>query len=240
MNTSSNLMSRQLVFEKRHPWVQNMLCSPVSSSILTISSTKPEGTTDISLRIWDASANKTASSKRLLTSPESHGVCAAFNHNGNLLALAYSTGNVRLLDTRSFETVASIATKQSSVCAAEFRFDEDSLMVVSEVGKLTQWSLRKDSHMVAETQLSLGSGLSGNAVPADSRLDCDRVVFTPDREHVLVAPNNQCMVFNVDSAALTDTMRHHKDLVTCIDFAVDRSLSASDDGTIRVAKFRNV
>ncbi|KAI8322320.1 WD40 repeat-like protein [Martensiomyces pterosporus] len=239
MNTNTNLMSRQLVFEKRHPWIQNMLCSPVSSSLLTISSTKPESTTDISLRIWDANANKTMVSKRMAAAPESQGVCASFNHNGNLLALAYNTGHIRLLDTRSFETVASIATKQKAICAAEFSFDEDSLMIVSEVGKLTQWSLRKDSQMVAESHLNLGSS-NGGAVPADSRLDCDRIAFTPDRENVLVAPNDQCLVFNIDSAALTDTMRRHKDLITCIDFAADRSLSASDDGTIRVARYRKV
>ncbi|KAJ2002972.1 hypothetical protein GGI04_000740 [Coemansia thaxteri] len=240
LNTNTNLMSRQLLLEQRHPWIQSMQASSASSTLLTVSSAKPEGTSDLFLQIWDANANKTTASRRLTTAAESHGVCAALNHNGNLAALAYGTGLVRLLDTRSLETVATVNTKKKGVCSVEFSLDEDSLMAVTETGGLTQWSLRKESQMVAESSLSIVAGDGGAAAAADSRLDCERVAFTPDRESIVVAPRDQCLVFNVDSAALTDTMRRHKDLVSCIDFVADRSLSASDDGTIRVARYRKV
>ncbi|KAJ2492619.1 hypothetical protein IWW37_001230 [Coemansia sp. RSA 2050] len=238
LNTNTNLMSRQLLLERRHPWIQSMQASSASSTLLTVSSTKPEGTSDLFVHIWDANANKTIASKRLVPVAESHGVCAALNHNGNLAALAYNTGQVRLLDTRTLETVASISTKQRGLCSAVFSLDEDSLMVVTETGGLTQWSLRKDSQMTAESSLSMG--VDGGVVSADSRLDYERVAFTPDRESIVIAPKDQCLVFNVDSAALTDTMRRHKDLVSCVDFVADRSLSASEDGTIRVARYRKV
>ncbi|KAJ2907990.1 WD repeat-containing protein 91 [Coemansia aciculifera] len=236
-------MSCQLLLERKHPWIQSLQASSASSTLLTVSSAKPEATSDLLVHIWDANANKTMVSKRLSSTSESHGVCAALNHNGNLAALAYNNGQVRLLDTRSLETVASINTKQRGLCSAEFSLDEDSLMVVTETGGLTQWSLRKESQMTAESSLNMGAsaGAADNAaVAADARLDYERVAFTPDRESIVIAPRCQCLVFNVDSAALTDTMRRHKDLVSCVDFVVDRSLSASEDGTIRVARYRKV
>ncbi|KAJ2644754.1 hypothetical protein GGF44_000440 [Coemansia sp. RSA 1694] len=239
LNANSNLMSRQLLLERKHPWIQSLKASSASSTLLTVSSAKPEATSDLLVHIWDANANKTIVSKRLASASESHGVCAALNHNGNLVALAYNTGQVRLLDTRTLEAVASISTKQKGVCSAEFSLDEDSLMVVTETGGLTQWSLRKESQMTAESSLGMGAA-EGSAVSADSRLDYERVAFTPDRESIVIAPRDQCLVFNVDSAALTDSMRRHKDLVSCIDFVADRSLSASEDGTIRVARYRKV
>ncbi|KAJ2419121.1 vacuolar protein sorting-associated protein 1, partial [Coemansia sp. RSA 2531] len=214
-----------------------MQASSASSTLLTVCSSKPEATSDLLVHIWDANANKTIASKRLSPGAESHGVCAALNHNGNLAALAFNTGHVRLLDTRTLETVASISTKQKGLCSAEFSLDEDSLMVVTETGGLTQWSLRKDSQMTAESSLGIGAA-DGGPVSADSRLDYERVAFTPDRENIVIAPKDQCLVFNVDSAALTDTMRRHKGLVSCVDFVADRSLSASEDGTIRVARYR--
>ncbi|KAJ1847275.1 hypothetical protein LPJ57_008833 [Coemansia sp. RSA 486] len=107
--------------------------------------------------------------------------------------------------------------------------------------------------MLAESTLGIstgsgagtGTGISAStststAVLAELRLDSDRVAFTPDRESIVVAPKDQCLVFNVDSAAMTDATRRHKDLVSCIDFAADKSLSASDDGTIRIAQYRKV
>ncbi|ORX71348.1 hypothetical protein DL89DRAFT_124004 [Linderina pennispora] len=39
LNTNTNLMSRQLAKEKRHPYIISMLSSPTSSSLLTLSST---------------------------------------------------------------------------------------------------------------------------------------------------------------------------------------------------------
>ncbi|KAJ2745821.1 hypothetical protein GGI20_001876 [Coemansia sp. BCRC 34301] len=243
LNTNTNLMSRQLLLERKHPWIQSLQASSASSTLLTVSSAKPEATSDLLVHIWDANANKAVASKRLAPGSESHGVCAALNHNGNLAALAYNNGQVRLLDARSLETVASISTKQRGLCAAEFSLDEDSLMVVTETGGLTQWSLRKESQMTAESTLSMGTiGAAADSatISDDSRLDYERVAFTPDRESIVIAPRNQCLVFNVDSAALTDAMRRHKDLVSCIDFVADRSLSASEDGTIRVARYRKV
>ncbi|KAJ1847326.1 hypothetical protein LPJ57_008818 [Coemansia sp. RSA 486] len=109
--------------------------------------------------------------------------------------------------------------------------------------------------MLAESTLGIstgsgagtGAGISASASASTStaalaelRLDSDRVAFTPDRESIVVAPKDQCLVFNVDSAAMTDATRRHKDLVSCIDFAADKSLSASDDGTIRIAQYRKV
>ncbi|PIA19026.1 WD40 repeat-like protein, partial [Coemansia reversa NRRL 1564] len=153
LNTNTNLMSRQLVSEKRYPWMQCMIASRASSTLLTVCSTKPENTSDVSVRIWDAGANKTVASRRFSAAAEAKGVCAALNHNGNIAALAYSTGYVRLADLRTLETVGTIRTKQRDVCSAEFSLDEDSLMVVTEVGGLTQWSLRKGSQMTAESTL---------------------------------------------------------------------------------------
>ncbi|KAJ2598386.1 hypothetical protein GGF39_002675 [Coemansia sp. RSA 1721] len=255
LNTNSNLLNPHLVAEKRHPWIQAMRASSISSSLLTVCSAKPENTSDLSLRIWDASANKMLATKRLNSKIDTHGVSAALNHNGNLAVLAYNTGFVKLLDTRSFETVARIDTKQQDLCAIEFSMDEDSVMAVTEEGRLTQWSLRKDNQMLAESTLGIstgsgagtGAGISASASASTStaalaelRLDSDRVAFTPDRESIVVAPKDQCLVFNVDSAAMTDATRRHKDLVSCIDFAADKSLSASDDGTIRIAQYRKV
>ncbi|KAJ1933775.1 WD repeat-containing protein 91, partial [Kickxella alabastrina] len=243
LNTNTNLMSRQLVFEKKHPWIQAMLASSVSSALLTVNSAKPEGTSDVLLQIWDASSSKTLGTKRLSGGVDSQGISAALNHNGYLAALAYNTGHVRVLDTRSMETVAKLDTKRKDLCAIEFSLNEDSLMAVTEEGRLTQWSLRKNNQMLAESSLGIAAGSEGGAAAAaaaDSRLDCDRVVFTPDRENIVVAPREQCLVFNVDSAVLTDATRRHKDLISCIDFAAERSLSASEDGTIRVAQYRKV
>ncbi|KAJ1816890.1 hypothetical protein LPJ56_002214, partial [Coemansia sp. RSA 2599] len=242
LNTNTNLLNPHLVAEKRYPWIQTMRASSVSSTLLTVCSSKPESTSDLSLRIWDAGANKVLASKRLATKVDTHGVGAALNHNGNLAVLAYSTGFVKLLDTRSFETVARIDTKQQDLCAIEFSMSEDSVMAVTEEGRLTQWSLRKDSQMLAESILGISAAAPAAAAAgiAELRLDGDRVAFTPDRESIVVAPRDQCLVFNVDSAAMTDATRRHKDLVSCIDFAADKSLSASDDGTIRIAQYRKV
>ncbi|KAJ2356187.1 hypothetical protein IWW50_003821 [Coemansia erecta] len=238
LNTNTNLLGRHPVFEKRHPWVQCMLPSAASSALFTVCSAKPESTSDVLVQLWDAGASRVAASRRLTMSAESHGVCAALNHNGSLAALGYSSGHVRLVDARSLETVATVKTAQRDVCAVELSLDDDSLMVVTEVGGLTRWSLRKSQQMLAESALDVGA--AGGAVPSDSRLDCDRVAFTPDRESVIVAPRDRCLVFNVDSAALTDSTRRHKDLISAIDVAGDRSLSASDDGTVRVAQYRKV
>ncbi|KAJ1863509.1 hypothetical protein LPJ73_000499 [Coemansia sp. RSA 2703] len=240
LNTNSNLLNRNLVFEKRYQWIQSMRASSVSSTLLTVCSSKPESTSDLLLKIWDANASKTIASKRLNAPVESQGVSASLNHNGNLAVLGYSTGLVRLFDTRSFETIAKIDTKQHDVCSIEFSLDEDSVMAVTEDGKLTQWSLRNNSSMLAESILGIGAASDRGALAADSRLDGSRVAFTPDRESVVVAPRDQCLVFNIDSAAMTDATRRHKDLVLCIDYAADRSLSASEDGTIRVAQYRKV
>lgn len=257
LNTNSNLMSKQLVQERRHPWIQSMQVSSASSNILTVCSTKPEGTNDLMAQVWDANADKSIGSKRITGSnastvsrsvgssepPISQGVCTALNHNGNLAALAYNTGLVKLLDVRSLEAVATIDTKQKALCAVAFSLNEDSLMAVTETGGLTQWSLQKNNQMMAESTLALETDAidhSRSAAASDMRLDSDRVAFTPDRESVLAAPSKQTLVFNVDSAALTDAMRRHQDLVSCIDCTVNRSLSASDDGTIRVASYRKV
>ncbi|KAJ1991297.1 hypothetical protein GGI25_002399 [Coemansia spiralis] len=239
LNVNTNLMSRQLVADKKHPWIHSMLTSTASSALMNINSTSPESTSDIFVQIWDASANKTTASKRLVTASESQGVCAALNHNGNLAVLGYNTGYVRLIDTRSLETVTTVKTKQKDLCAVEFSLEEDSFMAVTEVGGLTQWSLHKDSQMLAESSLGISTANS-NVLPSESRLYSDRIAFTPDKENLIVAPKDQCLVFNVDSAALTDTTRRHKDLVSCIDYAANKSLSASEDGTIRVACYRKV
>ncbi|KAJ1642877.1 hypothetical protein J3B02_001672 [Coemansia erecta] len=244
LNTNTNLLNPHHVVEKRHPWIQAMRASSISSTLLTVCSSKPESTSDLSLRIWDASANKTLATKRLTTKVDTHGISVALNHNGNLAVLAYNTGFVKLLDTRSFETVAKIDTKQQDLCAIEFSMDEDSVIAVTEEGRLTQWSLRRDNQMLAESTLSFSAAAAAASVTAgllaDLRLDSDRVAFTSDRESIVVAPKDQCLVFNVDSAAMTDATRRHKDLVSCIDFAADKSLSASDDGTIRIAEYRKV
>ncbi|KAJ2721791.1 hypothetical protein GGI07_003725 [Coemansia sp. Benny D115] len=247
LNTNTKLASRQCVFEKKHPWIQAMLASEASSTLLMLCSAKPESTSDALLQLWDANAGRTVASKRLSSAAESQGVSVALNHNANLAVLAYNTGHVRLLDTRSMETVEKITTRQKDLCAIEFSLEEDALVAVTEDGRLTQWSLRKSSQLLAESSLAIGAaadrdrdGGRATALTADFRLDCDRVAFTPDRENVVVAPRDQCLVFNVDSAALTDATRRHKDLVSCIDFAADRSLSASEDGTIRVAHYRRV
>ncbi|KAJ1664427.1 hypothetical protein IW140_004077 [Coemansia sp. RSA 1813] len=241
LHANTNMMSRQLVAEKRHPWVQCMLAGSTGSALAVVSSSKPENTTDVMLQIWDAGASKMAAAKRLPhVATESHGVCAALNHNDKMVALGHSTGLVQLVDTRSLETVTTLKTRQRDLCSIDFSLDEDSLTVVTEVGGLTQWSLRKGGQMLAQSTLSIGAEDGGDIVSQDSRLDVDRVVFTPDKENVVVAPRDQCLVFNIDSAALTDTTRRHKDLVTCIDYAAGKSLSASDDGTIRVACYRKV
>ncbi|KAJ1735919.1 hypothetical protein LPJ61_000292 [Coemansia biformis] len=241
LNTNTNLMSRLPTSSKRHPWIQCMLASPASSTLVTVCSAKPESTADVAVRIWDASANKAVASRRLVSAVESQGVCAAINHNSNLVALAHSTGAVNLVDARTLETVATIKTRRHGLCSTAFSLDEDSLMAVSETGGLTQWSLRKHSQMLAESMLSIGAADGGSSgVSADSRLDVDRVAFTPDRESIVVAPRNQCLVFNVDSATQTDSTRRHKGLIFAVDFAADRSLSACEDGTIHVACYRKV
>ncbi|KAJ1879322.1 hypothetical protein LPJ66_011716, partial [Kickxella alabastrina] len=158
LNTNTNLMSRQLVFEKKHPWIQAMLASSVSSALLTVNSAKPEGTSDVLLQIWDASSSKTLGTKRLSGGVDSQGISAALNHNGYLAALAYNTGHVRVLDTRSMETVAKLDTKRKDLCAIEFSLNEDSLMAVTEEGRLTQWSLRKNNQMLAESSLGIAAG----------------------------------------------------------------------------------
>ncbi|KAJ1796156.1 hypothetical protein LPJ59_003922 [Coemansia sp. RSA 2399] len=241
LHANTNMMSRQLVAEKRHPWVQCMQAGSMGSTLAIASSSKPENTADVVLQIWDAGASKIAASKRLPhVAAESHGLCAALNHNDTMVALGHSTGLVHLVDTRSLETVATLKTRQRDLCAIDFSLDEDSLTAVTEVGGLTQWSLRKGGQMLAQSTLGIGTAANDSIVSQDSRLDVDRVVFTPDKENVVVAPRDQCLVFNIDSAALTDTTRRHKDLVTCIDYAAGKSLSASDDGTIRVACYRKV
>ncbi|KAJ2517657.1 hypothetical protein H4217_003813 [Coemansia sp. RSA 1939] len=250
LNANSNMMSRELVVEKRHPWVQCLLAGSTGSTLAVVGSSKPENASDVVLQIWDAGASRMAASKRLPAPSEaSHGVCAALNHNDKMVALGLSSGYVRLIDTRSLDVVTTLKTRQRDLCAVDFSLDEDSLAVVTEVGGLTQWSLRKGGQMLAQSTLDIGAAAHGSnsgggggygIVPQDSRLDVDRVVFTPDKENVVVAPRSQCLVFNIASAALTDTTRRHKDLVTCIDYAADKSLSASDDGTIRVACYRKV
>ncbi|KAJ2713314.1 hypothetical protein H4R19_002313 [Coemansia spiralis] len=243
LNTNTNLMSRPTTPSKRHPWIQCMLASPASSTLVTVCSAKPESTADVSVRIWDAGVNKAAASRRLVSGDESQGVCAAINHNSNLVALAHSTGTVSLIDARTLETVGTVKTRRRDLCATEFSLDEDSLIVVTETGGLTQWSLRKHSEMLAESTLAIGAtdgSSSSGGVPADYRLDIDRVAFTPDRESIVVAPRNQCLVFNVDSAAQTDSTRRHRGLIYAVDYAADKSLSACEDGTIHVARYRKV
>ncbi|KAJ2550033.1 hypothetical protein EV175_004217 [Coemansia sp. RSA 1933] len=241
LHANTNMMSRQLVADRRHPWVQCMLAGSAGSTLAIVGSAKPENTTDVVLQIWDAGASKLAASKRLpAVAAEAHGVCAALNHNDSMVALGHSTGLVRLIDTRSLETVAALKTNQRDLCAVDFSLGEDSLTAVTETGGLTQWSLRKGGQMLAQSTLAIGATDDGSIASQDSRLDVDRVAFTPDKESVVVAPRDQCLVFNVDSAVLTDSTRRHKDLVSCIDYAADKSLSASDDGTIRVACYRKV
>ncbi|KAJ2148919.1 hypothetical protein IW142_000535 [Coemansia sp. RSA 564] len=235
LNTKSNLLGRHPVFDRRHPWLQCMLPSAASSTLLTVCSAKPESSSDVAVLLWDAAASRTVASRRLPASPDAHGVCAALNHNATLAALAYSSGHIRLIDARSLETVATINTAQRDVCAVELSRDEDSLVVVTESGALTRWSLRKSHELLAESSLDIGA----SALP-DSRLDCDRVAFTPDRDCIVVAPRDQCFIFNIDSASLSDCTRRHKDLISVIDMAADRMLSASEDGTVRVAQYRKV
>ncbi|KAJ2757157.1 WD repeat-containing protein 91, partial [Coemansia nantahalensis] len=245
LNTNTNLMSRQTPpppGSRRHPWIQCMLASPASSALVTVCSAKPESTADAMVRVWDAGAGKEVAARRLASGVESQGVSAAINHNSNLVALAHSTGAVSLIDARSLETVGSVKTRRRDLCAIEFSLDEDSLMVVSETGGLTQWSLRRNNQMLAESTLAIGAadgpssggggGGGGGGVAADSRLDVDRVVFTPDRESIIVAPRSQCLVFNIDSATQTDCTRRHRGLIYAVDYAADKSLSACEDGTI--------
>ncbi|KAJ2161511.1 hypothetical protein GGF46_001450 [Coemansia sp. RSA 552] len=238
LNANTNLMSRHAVFSRRHPWIQCMLAGTGSSSLLTVCSAKPESTGDVAVQLWDASASKAAASRRLSAPGEPQGVSAALNHNGTLAALAFSNGHVQLVDARSLETVSTIKTRRRDVCAAAFSADEDSLMIATETGGLTQWSLRSSGQMLAESTLAIAA--QSDRAAADSRLDSDRVAFTPDRETVAVAPCDQCLLFSVDSAALVDSTRRHKELVTAIDVAADRLLSASEDGTVRVARWRKV
>ncbi|KAJ2849463.1 hypothetical protein IWW36_002624 [Coemansia brasiliensis] len=235
LNTQSNLFSRHPVATRRHPWIHCML--PAASMLLNVCSTQPESTADVAVQLWDPVASRTTALRRLPPAPETHGVCASLNHNGNLAAVAFGSGRVHVLDTRSLESVATHDTAQHDLCAVEFSLDEDALMAVTETGALTLWSLRAGCHMLAESALDLGPAAT---IPPESRLDCDRVAFTPDRQSVVVAPQDHCLVFNVDSAALTDRTRRHKGLVSVIDVAADRSLSASEDGTVRVAQYRRV
>ncbi|KAJ1849070.1 hypothetical protein IWW55_002033 [Coemansia sp. RSA 2706] len=239
LNTNTNLLSRHSLLDKRHRCMQCVLPGAASSTLLTVSSARPDTSADTTVQLWDAGASRVAASQRLATSsPGARGVCAALNHNGTLVALAHTSGHVQVLDARSLETVATVETAQRDVCGVGFSLDESSLRVVTEVGALTQWSLRGRCLMTAESVLEIGA--TNGTLPADSRLDCDRVAFTPDRENVVVAPRDQCLIFNVDSAALADSTRRHKDLVSVIDVGADCLLSASEDGTVRVARYRKV
>ncbi|KAJ2648105.1 hypothetical protein IWW40_004193 [Coemansia sp. RSA 1250] len=235
LNTQSNLLSRHPVASRRHPWIHCML--PAASALLNVCSAQPESTADVAVQLWDPVASRATASRRLPPAPETHGVSASLNHNGNLAAVAFGSGRVHVLDTRSLESIATIDTAQRDLCAVSFSLDEDALMAVTETGALTQWSLRTGYPMLAESALDLGPAAT---VPPESRLDCDRVAFTPDRQSVVVAPQDYCLVFNVDSAAQTDRTRRHKGLVSVIDVAADRLLSASEDGTVRVAQYRRV
>ncbi|OMH80409.1 hypothetical protein AX774_g6158 [Zancudomyces culisetae] len=97
-------------------------------------------------------------------------------------------------------------------------------------------SISNNSHgvtTVGSSGISSRSGLGIFKTP----LSPSNVCFSPETDHVLIAPENYGVIYDVGLGTWSEVLAPHRYPITCVDWDSTGGsiLTASEDGTIRIA-----
>ncbi|OMJ16475.1 hypothetical protein AYI70_g6569 [Smittium culicis] len=226
--------------------VFKMQTNPVNSNIAII--TRPlSSKKNHCLFVYDTITNSLVSKKKIEFANSAELVDLEFNHNGTLIAATISSGEIIIYDLTSDNPVIFISTNSKAtldingnnsllngdkIISGAFSFDENSFFLLTQSGKLQQWSIhKKDTSLISESLLGLHN--------LNIRSSSESISSTKG-ELTNYFPNS----YKSGSTASADKYRSlicalkpQSERVTALDFdSTGRYvLSSCQDGTVRVA-----
>jgi WD40 repeat protein len=96
--------------------------SPDSKTLATLGGFSP-------VQVWEIATGKERAHFRLPIEPDSHPTCAAFSHNGKLLAVGDAYGLIRILDLTSTKEIRKLSVDGRQV--SQLAFSEDGRRLAS-------------------------------------------------------------------------------------------------------------
>ncbi|KAG9293772.1 hypothetical protein G9A89_019109 [Geosiphon pyriformis] len=177
-NQETKSIVHEFQMEDRFPRVNQVCCSPVESIFACSGIPKKRDTSSSfladtasgSLVSWNMKTMSIQdtfvldpSSSSSSKNPSNLIQTIKFNHNGQMLVAGDKAGYIRIFDIRTLSPImkwnlssATLTPNKAGsgiICSALFSFDENSIYVVDEAGKLTQWSVLKPGQLVAQSKL---------------------------------------------------------------------------------------
>uniref|UniRef100_T1IIU8 WD repeat-containing protein 91 n=1 Tax=Strigamia maritima TaxID=126957 RepID=T1IIU8_STRMM len=238
--------------------IVNLACSPLESYFVSSTAVKfnTVGFDETmllplsgNLILWDM--KKTKLLKQLNLKDDSSVVnCSLFNHNGQLLIVGDTRGNISIFDMRNYECIAQWKAHSGETHTIELSSSETTCYSMGSEGKFCQWNINNTGQKVSEHNLMENcAGPFMNPIGSTSQKNqYHRPVgklFCVDSEgkHVLTCGNTSAIISMIPDGKTPPTavmrLEGHKVPVITMDWATTMDcgtcISASLDGQIRVS-----
>lgn len=135
------------------PSVLDIKCSPVEPIFVSAAASKRDGSSYFdslgfaSLTVWNMKTWKPMTVLPLGEDPPAI-TSLCFNHNGKILAAAATDGMIHMFDMSAGLQITGWPAHDSAISSILFGSDETSIFTLGSDGKIIEWSLQKQGHIL--------------------------------------------------------------------------------------------
>ncbi|KAM7273233.1 hypothetical protein ACFE04_027897 [Oxalis oulophora] len=136
-----------------YPSVLDLKCSPVEPIFVSAAASRRQGSSYIdtlgfaSLTVWNMKTWKPMSVLPLGEDPPAI-TSLCFNHNGKILAAAATDGMIHMFDMAAGLQITGWPAHDSAISSILFGPDETSIFTLGSDGKIFEWSLQNQGHVL--------------------------------------------------------------------------------------------
>ncbi|GLT60942.1 hypothetical protein SLA2020_336810 [Shorea laevis] len=218
------------------PSVLDLKCSPVEPIFVSAAASKRNGSSFVdslgfaSLTVWNMKTWKPMTVLPLGEDPPAI-TSLCFNHNGKILAASATDGMIHMFDMSAGLQITGWPAHDSAISSILFGSDETSIFTLGSDGKIIEWSLQKQGHILWSRTCSRSFD------PATSKYYRHEMALDANGRRLLVTSGSvRAPIYQVRSYSNGLRTLPHSAAITTVDWhpTLPIFLTGSADNSVRV------